>query len=39
VTNPALDMSKVKLIEADTAWKGQNRAAFVQRFIDDVIQQ
>ncbi len=39
VTNPALDMSKVKLIEADTAWKGEKRAAYVQRFIDDVIQQ
>jgi len=39
VTNPALDMSKVNLIEADTAWKGEKRATYVQRFIDDVIQQ
>jgi len=39
VTNPALDMSKVKLVEAEPAWKGANRARFVQRFVDEVIQQ
>lgn len=39
VTNPALDMSKVKLIEADIEWKGQNRSAYVQRFINEIIQQ
>jgi iron(III) transport system substrate-binding protein len=25
VTNPALDVSKVKLFETDVAWKGANR--------------
>lgn len=39
VTNPALDMSKVKLIDADIAWKGKNRAAFVERWVDEVAQQ
>ena len=39
VTNPALDMSKVKLIEAKAEWKGDNRARFVEKWIDEVIQQ
>jgi iron(III) transport system substrate-binding protein len=39
VSDPALDMSKVKLIQADSAWKGKNRTKFVQRFVDEIIQQ
>ncbi|GAB1485213.1 hypothetical protein MASR2M79_02590 [Aminivibrio sp.] len=38
VTNPALDMSKVKLIETDVAWKGANRKAYVDRWINEVIK-
>ena len=39
VTNPALDMSQVKLLEAQAEWKGDNRARLVERWIDEVIQQ
>jgi len=39
VTNPALDMSSVTLIETDIAWKGKNRQAYVERWIDEVVQQ
>ncbi len=39
VTNPALDMSKVNLIEADASWKGEKRAEYVNRWIEEVIQQ
>ncbi len=39
VTNPALDMSTVKLLEAKAEWKGENRARFVEKWIDEVIQQ
>jgi len=39
VTNPALDMSKVKLIEAESAWKGSKRTAYVERWVAQVIQQ
>lgn len=39
VSNPALDMSQVKLIDTDIAWKGKNREAFVERFVNEVIQQ
>lgn len=38
VTNEALDMSKVKLIETDVAWKGANRKAYVDRWINEVIK-
>ena len=37
-TNPALDVSKVNLIEVDVAWKGENRKAFVDRWINEVIK-
>ncbi len=37
-TNPALDVSKVNLIEVDVAWKGANRKAFVDRWINEVIK-
>lgn len=39
VSNPALDMSQVKLIDTDIAWKGKNREKFVERFVTEVIQQ
>jgi iron(III) transport system substrate-binding protein len=39
VNDPALDMTKVKLIDADIAWKGKNRQAFVERWVDEVAQQ
>jgi iron(III) transport system substrate-binding protein len=39
VTNPNLDMSKVKLIDADIAWKGKNRQAYVERWVNEVIEQ
>ncbi|MDY0290437.1 MAG: ABC transporter substrate-binding protein [Sphaerochaeta sp.] len=39
VTNPALDMSNVNLIEAQAEWKGDNRARFVEKWIEEVIQQ
>lgn len=38
VTNPALDMSQVKLIDVDIAWKGEKRNYFVERWIEEVIQ-
>ena len=38
VDDPALDMSKIKLIEAPSAWKGENRKAYVERWIAEVIQ-
>ncbi len=39
VTNPALDMSQVKLLEADASWKGENRSRLVNRWIEEVVQQ
>lgn len=39
VENPALDMSKVKLIDADITWKGENRQEFIERWVDEVLQQ
>lgn len=39
VNDSALDMSSVKLLQADSFWKGQNRERFVKKFIDEVIQQ
>lgn len=38
VTNPALDLSRVYLVEVDVAWKGANRKAFVDRWINEVIK-
>ncbi len=38
VTNPALDVSGVKLLEATTEWKGEHRKGYVQRWIDEVIR-
>jgi len=38
VTDPALDMSKMKLIEAPSVWKGDNRKAFIDKWVNEVIQ-
>jgi len=38
VTNPALDLSKMKLIEVDVAWKGEKRKEYVERWINEVIK-
>lgn len=37
VSNPALNLSTMPLIESDSAWKGANRERLVQRWIDEVI--
>lgn len=39
VSDPSLDMSKMKLIEAPSTWKGENRKAYVERWVNEVIQQ
>ncbi|MFA6688607.1 MAG: ABC transporter substrate-binding protein [Sphaerochaetaceae bacterium] len=39
VTNPALDMTQVNLIEAEAEWKGEKRAEYVNRWVAEVIQQ
>jgi hypothetical protein len=31
-------MSQVKLIDVDIAWKGEKRNYFVERWIEEVIQ-
>lgn len=38
VDNPALDVSKVVLIETEVAWKGASRKGFVDRWINEVIK-
>lgn len=37
-TNPLLNLSKINMIDLDTAWKGANRKAFTQRWINEVIK-
>lgn len=37
-TNPILDLSKINTISVDVQWKGQNRKAFTQRWINEVIK-
>ena len=37
VSNPALNLSTMPLIESDSAWKGANRERLVQRWVDEVI--
>lgn len=37
VTLDALDMSKIPLIESSSAWKGENRARFVEKWENEVI--
>lgn len=38
VTNPALDLSKINLVECDSAWKGENRQRLVDRWVKEVIE-
>ena len=35
---PALNLANINLIETDVAWKGENRAHFVERWINEVIK-
>jgi len=37
-TNPLLNLKKINMIDLDTAWKGANRKAFTQRWINEVIK-
>lgn len=39
VINPSLDTSKVKLIDANIAWKGEMRQAYIERWVNEVIEQ
>ena len=34
-----LDMSKMNLIDAPSVWKGEKRKAYVEKWIQEVIQQ
>jgi ABC-type Fe3+ transport system, periplasmic component len=38
ITDPVLDVTKVKFLEADPEWKGQKRKEYVERWIKEVIQ-
>lgn len=38
ITDPVLDISKVKLLEAETEWKGSKRKEYVERWVKEVIQ-
>ena len=37
-SNPLLDLSKIKTIPVDVKWKGDNRKAYTQRWINEVIK-
>lgn len=37
-SNPILDLSKINTISVDVTWKGANRKAFTQRWINEVIK-
>ena len=39
VSDPALDMTKMSLIDASSIWKGEKRQEYVERWIAEVIQQ
>ena len=36
--NPLLDLSKINMKTVDVAWKGANRKAFTERWINEVIK-
>lgn len=38
VTDPVLDFARYKLLSADAEWKGAQRKAYVERWINEVIQ-
>lgn len=38
VTNPGLDMSKVKILPLDLKWAGENRDRLVERWINEVLR-
>ncbi len=35
---PILNLNNINLVEADTAWKGEKRAEYVERWINEVIK-
>lgn len=37
-TNPLLDLSKIKTVSVDVAWKGAHRKAYTERWINEVIK-
>lgn len=38
VSNPILDLTKIKTISVDVTWKGEKRKEFTQRWINEVIK-
>jgi len=38
ITDPVLDVSKVKFLPTDVEWKGEKRKGYVTRWINEVIQ-
>ena len=36
--NPILDLTKINTVSVDVKWKGENRKAFTQRWINEVIK-
>ncbi|MEN3929760.1 ABC transporter substrate-binding protein [Microvirga sp. W0021] len=38
ITDPVLDLSNVKILEADSEWKGAKRKEYVERWVKEVIQ-
>ena len=37
VTNPGLDLSKVKILPLDLEWAGKNRERLVERWVNEVL--
>ena len=37
-SNPILDLSKIHTVQVDTAWKGEKRKEYTQRWINEVIK-
>jgi len=38
VSDPALDISKIKVLPLDVEWAGKNRDRLVERWINEVLQ-
>lgn len=38
ISNPAMDLSKIPLVEAESTWKGENRQRFIDRWVKEVIE-
>lgn len=39
VEDPALDMKKIKFLDAPSAWKGEVRKPYIERWVKEVIEQ